>query len=390
MKRALGPVLLSSLLAACASTSKFGTGGPSLEDLADEMSKRDVVFFGEEHGNAVGHLQQLQFLRLLHDRRPDLILSMEMLERDQQQAVDSYLEGDITEQEFIDQAKLGDSYLDRYRPLVNFCKDNGYPVIAANLPAELRKQLRDGGYDAIKDSPFAPRQVSAPDGPYREAFLKAMEGHAGFDEQTLDTFYRAQCAWDDTMAEAIVDRWRAALEPKPLIVHVVGKFHVENRLGTAAKVLDREPGLDIGVITMEAASTLLAKGAGEYVMVVPAQPTFKKAKAAAAPAEDDAGPAPIRAAEGANPGRPALGFMPDYEAGVTGVLVGSLRPDGPAEAAGLQEGDVLIEVDGLPVDDVRMYVDALSSLTVGSTVEVVVVRGGEQKKMQIKVGERVN
>ena len=172
-------------------------------------------------------------------------------------------------------------------------------------------------------------------------------------------------------------------------MHVVGKFHVENKLGTAAKVLDREPGLDVGVITMEAASTLTAKGEGQYVMTVPAQPTFKKAKAAAVPV-DESGPAPVRAAEDANPGRPALGFMPDYEAGVTGVLVGSLRPDGPAEAAGLLEGDVLIEVDGLPVDDVRMYVDALSSLTVGSTVEVVVVRGGEQKKLPIKVGERVN
>ena len=36
--------------------------GPSLAELADEMAKRDVVFLGEEHGNAVGHLQQMQIV----------------------------------------------------------------------------------------------------------------------------------------------------------------------------------------------------------------------------------------------------------------------------------------------------------------------------------------
>ena len=56
-----------------------------------------------------------------------------------------------------------------------------------------------------------------------------------------------------------------------------------------------------------------------YVMTVPAQPTFKKAKAAAVPV-DEAGPAPVRAAEDANPGRPALGFMPNYDDGVPGVF----------------------------------------------------------------------
>ena len=58
----------------------------TLAQLADELAARDVVFFGELHDNVVGHEAYAELARLLADRRPDLVISLEMFERDTQVA----------------------------------------------------------------------------------------------------------------------------------------------------------------------------------------------------------------------------------------------------------------------------------------------------------------
>ena len=62
----------------------------SIDVVADDLAANDVVFLGEEHDNACGHAQQLELLQLLHAQRPNLVLSMEMFERDVQPMLDDY------------------------------------------------------------------------------------------------------------------------------------------------------------------------------------------------------------------------------------------------------------------------------------------------------------
>jgi membrane-associated protease RseP (regulator of RpoE activity) len=60
---------------------------------------------------------------------------------------------------------------------------------------------------------------------------------------------------------------------------------------------------------------------------------------------------------------------------VDGVYVGNLTEGMPAEAAGLLPGDVLVSIDGMPInstDDLRIFLD---SKTAGDLVEVTVARG---------------
>ena len=60
---------------------------------------------------------------------------------------------------------------------------------------------------------------------------------------------------------------------------------------------------------------------------------------------------------------------------VDGVYVGNLSEGMPAEAAGLLPGDVLVSIDGMPInstDDLRIFLD---SKTAGDLVEVTVARG---------------
>ena len=60
-----------------------------------------MVFLGELHDNTEGHAVQPALTRGLANARGALILSMEMLERDVQRRLDLYLDGVLTEEEFL-------------------------------------------------------------------------------------------------------------------------------------------------------------------------------------------------------------------------------------------------------------------------------------------------
>ena len=70
-----------------------------------------------------------------------------------------------------------------------------------------------------------------------------------------------------------------------------------------------------------------------------------------------------------------------------GALVASVTPDGPAAAAGLENGDVIVLFDGEPIDDMRELPRVVADTDVGKAVEVVVIRRGEQMEFSIELGE---
>ena len=71
-----------------------------------------------------------------------------------------------------------------------------------------------------------------------------------------------------------------------------------------------------------------------------------------------------------------------------GLIVLTAEPDGPADRAGVLVGDVLVALDGKPVEDVRDLQSALGSDSVGKTINATLVRGGQKTEIAIRVGER--
>src|SRR2546427_3811092 len=72
----------------------------------------------------------------------------------------------------------------------------------------------------------------------------------------------------------------------------------------------------------------------------------------------------------------------------TGLLVVTVEPGGPAQQAGLLQGDTIVTVDGDPVRHLDELFGRLGALEVGSTHRLGVVRAGERKDVAITVGER--
>lgn len=74
------------------------------------------------------------------------------------------------------------------------------------------------------------------------------------------------------------------------------------------------------------------------------------------------------------------GTIPDYATDVKGLLLGGVIGGGPAEQAGLQKGDVIIELAGQSIANIYDYTYALELLKIGQPARVVYLRNGERRE----------
>jgi len=71
-----------------------------------------------------------------------------------------------------------------------------------------------------------------------------------------------------------------------------------------------------------------------------------------------------------------------------GLLIMHVEPGGPADAAGVVLGDVLIELDGQPSDDLENLQTVLRRRGAGQEVKTLLIRGGQKVELTVKIGER--
>ncbi|MEM6803845.1 MAG: ChaN family lipoprotein, partial [Bacteroidota bacterium] len=152
----------------------------SLVELSNTASELDVLFWGEEHNDSLGHALQDSLYHLLLKQYGTVSLSMEMFETDGQYIVDEYLAGLITEAKFLNDSRPWKTYEQAYRPLLERAKDKGQAVIAANAPRRYVNMVsRNGLGDLEKLSKTAksylpPLPIYTEDEGYKDRFDEIM------------------------------------------------------------------------------------------------------------------------------------------------------------------------------------------------------------------------
>ena len=63
-------------------------------------------------------------------------------------------------------------------------------------------------------------------------------------------------------------------------------------------------------------------------------------------------------------------------------------PGGPAEEAGLQAGDLVVDLDGETIDTIQDFQAALAARRPGDRVKVRFLRGGESREAEVTLRER--
>ena len=101
------------------------------------------------------------------------------------------------------------------------------------------------------------------------------------------------------------------------------------------------------------------------------------------------------AAAGNAPGRPngnsrrvSFGLVPDYATQGTGVRAESVVPDSPAARAGIVAGDVLLALDGVAINDLGAFSEALKKYKPGDKVAAKVRHGDAESTRTVELTER--
>jgi uncharacterized iron-regulated protein len=243
----------------------------------------DVVFFGEQHDDPETHFLEFALLEGLGRRHDNVVLSLEMFERDVQPELNRYLLGAVSESTFLAKSRPWPRYATDYRGMVQLARVRGWPVVAANIPRPMASAIARKGLQALDtlttaERMFAARALMCPNDAYFTRFAEAMGGHgAGGGPPTAadnataaamtQRFYEAQCAKDETMAESIANRFigtaivrvvesrssgrrfEQITRGNGVLLHVNGAFHSDYGQGTAERVRRRIPDIRTLVIT---------------------------------------------------------------------------------------------------------------------------------------------
>lgn len=256
-------------------------------EMIDAAARADIVFFGEQHDDPLTHATEHALLAALGERRPNVVLSLEMFERDVQRPLDDYLAARIGEAAFLAASRPWDRYTTDYRAMVELARVRGWPVVASNVPRRLAGVVSRGGLGALDtlpaaDRPWIAREHRCPrDDEYFARFAEQMRGHgSGGPASAPDTtglrvmterMYEAQCVKDEAMGEAIADAWTRAGRGA-LVVHYDGAFHSDYGLGTAERVRRRLPMARtlvvsaIPVVSFDSLDVAGHRGRGDFIV----------------------------------------------------------------------------------------------------------------------------
>lgn len=322
----------------------------SAQALTEQLEDHRVVLIGEEHTGQEFHTVQLRVLELLHAENVELAVGLEMFPVERQAALDDWIRGDLDEQAFIDTADWYGSWgynWGYYREIFLFARENAIPMVALRQPED------EDDRPNTAQLPIAP-----PSDDHRtlvQAFFETDSPvHGGLSPEQLDSLVASQSVRDAAMASHAM----AALQDQPdrTLVILAGTGHVLYDLGIARHLStsDSETAVSIVPVEIEEDETIVRASVADYVWGVPAQ-TY--------------------------PRYPELGVV-TMQAD-DGLRVIYVESESPAEAAGVETGDVLTALNGAALERRRDLGEALAPAAWGDAATVTVVRDGAAQQLTV-------
>ncbi|OIP90724.1 MAG: hypothetical protein AUK55_12405 [Syntrophobacteraceae bacterium CG2_30_61_12] len=330
----------------------------SFDRFIDRIQDAAVIYLGETHGSPSDHQLQQRVIEALSQRLGPVTVAMEMFAQSEQEVLDRWSRGQLGEQAFIEQSHWAEQWgypYPLYRGILELIRDRKLPLIGLNLPSRVAGKIAREGLAGL--NPSERQRVAADldraDERHREHLKQEFSAHPWGGIRDFESFYEAQLAWEETMAERLARELTAALSPRPILV-IIGKGHVNGRFGVPERTLRRVEHhyRVVTTVPVEAAAV-----AGEVT-------------------EDLADFAWISEPTRVPHGRRALlGVMLEPLGENRGFRVVRVAAQGAGAAAGIREGDQLLRVDDLRVTSIGELRRQLESF---SGYHTVLIRRGKQ------------
>ncbi|SHL54891.1 ChaN family lipoprotein [Hymenobacter psychrotolerans] len=249
----------------------------SYDKMLKELAAADVVFFGEQHNDPIAHWLELQLAKdLLRLKQGQLVLGLEMFERDVQPLVDQYTTGELDDKAFEEQSRPWPNYATDYKPLLQLARQQKFRVVGTNVPRRYASQVAKGSLAALEALPASEKAWMAPlpltvdfELPGYKNMAKMFGGDAAH-AAGVQNIIQAQALKDATMAHFL----HQARPEGHLLLHLNGAYHSDNHDGILAYQRQQNPKLKVLTISTVSQEQLgkLEKEherKADFVLVVP-------------------------------------------------------------------------------------------------------------------------
>lgn len=345
-----------------------GSGHVANHDVIIRAAENSVVLLGETHVNADHHRWQLQTLAALYAERPNMVIGFEMFPRRVQAVLDRWVAGELTEQEFlrvVEWGRVWNTDANLYLPLFHFARMNNIPMVALNIETRLRRLVSEKGFNGV---PVEEREGLTRPAEPSQAYLDYLlpiykqhdrkdkkDGDIDYDDSDFRRFIAGQQLWDRAMAEMLKKALTDGGDTEPLAVGIMGSGHVLHGFGVPHQLND------LGV---KAVSSLLPWDNNR---------SCKQLVAGVADAVFGVLP------HISNP------FVPDYqrlgirfEMSDGGAMVLQVEKDSIAEQSNIQSADIILEMAGLPLENIEDVIAIVKRHAPGTWMPLKVKRGKKE------------
>lgn len=238
-------------------------------NMLEQVKQSDITLFGEQHNSAIAHWLQFELTSDLI-KHNGVTLGAEMFERDNQEQLNQYLNGEIDQKGLDSLARLWSNYKTDYAPLVNLAQENKIKFIATNIPRRYASQVFRNGFKALdslsteEKNWIAPLPIAFdPELPTYKNILTMMGEHG------TPELVKAQAIKDATMAYSILENKKENF----IFLHYNGAYHSDYYEGILWYLKLSEPELKyivISTVTQNDISKLENEhfGKGDFIIVV--------------------------------------------------------------------------------------------------------------------------
>ncbi|WP_297886999.1 ChaN family lipoprotein [Sulfurihydrogenibium sp.] len=204
---------------------------------SNALKSYDVILVGEIHTDENDHRIQLSVIKDFYNYNKKVVIAMEMFQQPFQKYLDDFVEGKISEKEFLEKTEYKKRWgfdFKYYKDILNFAKENRIKVFALNIPSEVLKDIKEKGIENI-DSPYIPKPIPKLTQQEIKELEDVIKNHPQIKNK--QAFFDIQLAWNYSMAYKIYQIKKQY--PDYIVIALVGKGHTDG-IKRILQILDKD------------------------------------------------------------------------------------------------------------------------------------------------------
>jgi uncharacterized iron-regulated protein len=207
---------------------------------ADGLMSARVIAVGEKHDEASHHEVQAKVLAAAAERDPHLVVGLEMVSQNQQQSLDDFQSGKMSEADFAAWWKKNWGFdYGMYKPVFDAARAKNIKIFGLNAPIALVIAVAKKGLSGLTPAERAslPSSIEeSSDARYRAFVKDSLAGHK-LPPDAMVHMIEAQAVWNETMGAKT-----AELAATSRVLVIAGQGHVFWRAGVPESAARRGAG----------------------------------------------------------------------------------------------------------------------------------------------------